>query len=157
MKALQSSLVLVFVFLSCTDLTEGQMGHWSKCFGFPPTDSFKAPDGLIVAWSPEDQRPGRADAHTQSDPGCVAYFAKGTEIKQEEDGSFFVLRQVTLIKVFYHLRFYSNRHVYFNGWDHKYPRTETHFQKENINITSNYARNERFFRPNFRFSTNPPF
>ena len=34
---------------------------------------------------------------------------------------------------------------------------ETHFQKENINITSNNARNERFFRPNFRFSTNPPF
>ena len=39
----------------------------------------------------------------------------------------------------------------------KYPHTETHFQKENINITSNYARNERYFRPNFRFSTNPPF
>ena len=39
----------------------------------------------------------------------------------------------------------------------KCPHTKTHFQKENINITFNYARNERFFRPNFRFSTDPPF
>ena len=93
MKTLQPSLVLLLMILSCADLTEGQMGRWSKCFGFPPTDSFKAPDGKIVAWSPEDERPGRADARTSSHPGCVAYFARGGEYKR---GSFFVLRQVTL-------------------------------------------------------------
>ena len=92
MKALQPSFVLLLVFLSCTDLTEGQMGHWTKCNGFPPTDSFKSPDGNIVAWSPSDQRPGRADARTESDPGCIAYFARGGEVKRDESGSFFVLR-----------------------------------------------------------------
>ena len=53
MKTLRPSLALLLMILSGTDLTEGQTGEWSKCLGFPPTDSFKAPDGSIVAWSPE--------------------------------------------------------------------------------------------------------
>lgn len=95
MKVLQPSHVLFLMILSCMGLTEGQMGRWSKCFGFPPSDSFKAPDGKIVAWSPEEQRPGRADPKTASDPGCIAYFPKGTEVKQDESGSFFVLRSLS--------------------------------------------------------------
>ena len=101
MKPLQPSLVLLLMILSCTDFTEGQMGRWSKCFGYPPSDSFRADDGKIVAWSPEDERPGRADYRTASNPECAAYFAKGGE---EKRSNFFVLRQVSFIH-FYHLRF----------------------------------------------------
>ena len=79
MKTLQPSLVLLLMILSCTDLTEGQMGHWTKCSGFPPTDSFKAPDGNIVAWSPGQQRPGRADDRTETNPGCIAFILPGVE------------------------------------------------------------------------------
>ena len=101
MKTLQLSLALLLMILTSTDLTEGQMGYWSKCLGFPPSDSFRADDGKIVAWSPEDQRPGRAEYRTSSNPECVGYFASmSREVKRS---NIFVLRQVKL-NHFYHLR-----------------------------------------------------
>ena len=88
MKPFQLPLVLLIMVLICMKPTEG-MGRWSKCFGSPPSDSFKAPDGKIVAWSPEDERPGRADSSSSS---CVAYFGRNKEYKRDQSGSFFVLR-----------------------------------------------------------------
>ena len=82
MKTLQPSLVLLLMILRCTDLTEGQIGRWSKCLGYPPDDSFRADDGKIVAWSPYDQRPGRAEYRTASNPECAAYFAMAGEVKR---------------------------------------------------------------------------
>ena len=93
MKTLQPSLVLLLMILSCTHISEAQMGCWSKCFGYPPSDSFRLDDAKIVAWSQEDQRPGRADYRTASIPECAAFFAKGGE---EKRSTFFVLRQISL-------------------------------------------------------------
>ena len=81
MKTLQLSLALLLMILSSTDLTEGQMDYLSKCLGYPPDDSFIADDGKIVAWSPYDQRPGRAEYRTASNPECAAYFAMAGEVK----------------------------------------------------------------------------
>ena len=85
------------------------MGHWSKCLGFPPSDSFRADDGKIVAWSPKDQRPGRAEYRTSSNPECVGYFASMAMRREVKRSNIFVLRQVKL-NHFYHLCLpYKNR------------------------------------------------
>ena len=103
------------MILRCTDLTEGQIGRWYKCLGYPPEDSFRADDGKIVAWSPYNQRLGRAEYRTASNPECAAYFAMAGEVKQK---FFFILRQVTHLRLPYknHQRVTYNNNQKGTSW-----------------------------------------